>query len=148
MPVIDLGKVVGADGVGVDALTVYPVGSIYMSVNSTSPASLFGGAWERLVDRFLLGAGSAYAGGATGGSATHTLTVAEMPSHSHQIPTAFQTEYAIEWPEWTFYPKENILAQQADPVMYNGQTTTYVGENHPHNNMPPYLAVYMWKRVS
>lgn len=62
---------------------IYPVGSIYMSVNSTSPATLFGGTWTQLQDRFLIGAGSSYAVNATGGSTTHTLTTAEMPSHTH-----------------------------------------------------------------
>ena len=59
---------------------VYPVGSIYMSVNSTSPATLFGGTWTQIQDTFLLAAGSTYAAGATGGEATHTLTENEMPS--------------------------------------------------------------------
>ena len=63
---------------------IYPVGSIYMSVNSTSPASLFGGTWEQLKDRFLIGAGNSYEVNATGGEATHTLTIDEMPKHSHQ----------------------------------------------------------------
>ena len=64
---------------------VYPVGSIYMSVNSTSPSSLFGGTWVQLKDRFLLGAGDTYSAGATGGAATHTLTAAEMPGHTHTV---------------------------------------------------------------
>lgn len=64
---------------------VYPVGSIYMSVNSTSPSSLFGGTWVQLKDRFLLGAGDTYSNGATGGAATHTLTAAEMPGHTHTV---------------------------------------------------------------
>jgi microcystin-dependent protein len=63
--------------------SVYPVGSIYMSVVSTSPATLFGGTWVRLKDRFLMGAGDTYAAGGTGGSETHTLTTNEMPSHNH-----------------------------------------------------------------
>jgi microcystin-dependent protein len=64
---------------------VYPVGSIYMSVVSTSPAELFGGTWEQLKDRFLLGAGDTYTAGDTGGAANHTLTVDEMPSHNHSF---------------------------------------------------------------
>ena len=64
---------------------IYPVGSIYMSVNSTSPATLFGGTWQRIQDRFLLSAGSTYSAGATGGEATHTLTSGEMPSHKHSV---------------------------------------------------------------
>lgn len=62
---------------------IYPVGSIYMSVASASPATLFGGTWEQLKDRFLLGAGDTYTEGDTGGSASHTLTTDEMPSHNH-----------------------------------------------------------------
>lgn len=80
---------------------IYPIGSIYMSVSSTSPATLFGGTWERLKSRFLLGAedtgdttGDPYIGGATGGAASvsytpagtvdgHTLTTDEIPSHNH-----------------------------------------------------------------
>lgn len=65
---------------------IYPIGSIYLSVNSTSPSTLFGGSWTQLKDRFLLGAGSTYSSGATGGAATHKLSVAEMPSHAHDTP--------------------------------------------------------------
>ena len=61
----------------------FPIGSIYLSVNSTSPASLFGGTWEKIKDKFLLASGDTYSAGATGGEATHTLTIEEMPSHSH-----------------------------------------------------------------
>jgi len=66
---------------------VYPVGSIYMSVNSTDPGTLFGGTWQRLKDRFLLAAGDTYAAGATGGEASHTLTAAEsgVPAHAHGL---------------------------------------------------------------
>ena len=66
-------------------LSIYPVGAIYMSVSSTSPASLFGGTWEQIQNRFLLAAGDTYAAGKTGGEATHTLTVEEMPAHNHSF---------------------------------------------------------------
>ena len=66
--------------------SIYPVGSIYMSVNATSPATLFGGTWTQLKDRFLLGAGSTYGNGTTGGEASHKLSVNEMPSHAHDTP--------------------------------------------------------------
>lgn len=64
---------------------IYPVGSIYMSVNSTSPQTFIGGRWERLQDRFLLGAGSSYKNGDEGGAATVTLTSAQsgVPAHTH-----------------------------------------------------------------
>ena len=51
---------------------IYPIGSIYMSVNNVSPASFLGGTWEAIQDRFLLAAGSSYSAGSTGGEATHT----------------------------------------------------------------------------
>lgn len=68
-------------------LNAYPVGSIYMSVNSTSPATLFGGTWERIQDMFLLAAGSSYSAGSTGGAAAVTLTAAQsgVPAHSHGL---------------------------------------------------------------
>lgn len=75
--------------------SVYPVGSIYMSVASTSPATLFGGTWVQLKDRFLIGAGGSYSAGATGGATTHTLTVAEMPSHNHSFTGSAVTSGGI-----------------------------------------------------
>jgi len=61
---------------------IYPIGSVYMTFDATNPSSLFGGTWEKVEDRFLLGSGTETLG-ATGGSATHTLTVDELPTHSH-----------------------------------------------------------------
>lgn len=72
-------------GGGISLLDVYPVGSIYMSVNNVSPAILFGGTWESLENRFLIGAGDTYTVGATGGSTSHTITTSEMPSHNHSF---------------------------------------------------------------
>ena len=62
---------------------VYPVGSIYQSTNSTSPASVVGGTWSAIGGRFLLGANSTYSAGSQDGAATVTLTVNQMPSHIH-----------------------------------------------------------------
>ena len=69
---------------------IYPVGSIYMSVNNVSPANLFGGTWERIEGSFLLAAtenasstGASQSAGTTGGEASHTLSESEMPSHNH-----------------------------------------------------------------
>lgn len=64
-------------------LAAYPVGAYYISSDPTSPATLFGGTWERVQDRMILAAGSSYTAGSTGGSATKTLSVANMPTHSH-----------------------------------------------------------------
>ena len=132
---------------------VYPVGSIYMSVSSTSPATLFGGTWERIQDRFLLAAGSSYTAGNTGGEAAHTLTVNEIPSHTHGLRanTAWGESEALA--PWAQYFGSNILY---DVGASGGTiTTSYyydvaqpAGGGGSHNNMPPYLAVYMWKRTA
>ena len=121
-------------------LDAYPVGSLYMSVNSISPAVLFGGTWERLKDRFLLGAGDTYTAGDTGGEATHTLTVAEMPAHTHKSQGFWQTPDS---------GGHNAIARtmiSTDPTDTNSLQNT--GGDQPHNNMPPYLVVYMWKRTA
>ena len=76
-------------------LAAWPVGSIYMSMIATSPATLFGGTWVQMENRFLLGAGSGYVAGVTGGEAEHTLTGNEMPSHYHLLAMnqAGESEY-------------------------------------------------------
>ena len=128
---------------------IYPVGSIYISANSTSPAELFGGTWEQIKDRFLLAAGDTYAAGSTGGEATHTLTVNEMPSHAHNFDDYISgypdTSNRIGRDNFTM-PLINIL----DPsdTVGAGQYTNAAGNSKPHNNMPPYLAVYMWQRTA
>lgn len=122
---------------GGSPLDAYPVGAIYLSVNSTSPATLFGGTWEQLENRFLLGAGSDYTAGATGGEATHTLTINEMPSHNHGFKrTTSATGSGSTWAR---------ISSTGDAV---DDLITNTGGGRAHNNMPPYLAVYMWKRTA
>lgn len=118
---------------------VYPVGSIYLSVGSTSPASLFGGSWTQIKDTFLLGAGDDYTLGATGGEATHTLTIQEMPSHVHETDKYYNTDQGGN----DFYGS-NATGNKVTTV--NGMVAA--GGGQAHNNMPPYLVVNVWKRVS
>ena len=119
---------------------IYPVGSIYMSVNSTNPANLFGGTWTQLKDRFLLGAGSTYTNGSTGGSATQRLSVANLPSHTHPQYVATNggsTSANLDYNGWVSNGK---AVAQGIPTGATGQGTTF-------NIMPPYLVVYMWQRT-
>ena len=117
----------------------YPVGSIYLSVTEVDPAALFGGTWERIGGRFLLGADSTYAAGSTGGEAAHTLTVDEMPKHNHEIDNLNASGNATPF----------MAVQAQDKKGYGGNVQTmYAGGGKAHNNMPPYLAVYMWKRTA
>ena len=118
---------------------VYPVGSIYMSVNDTDPSLLFHGTWERIKDRFLLASGDTYAAGSTGGEAQHTLTVSEMPSHTHAWKGKDTGSFESGGTTHRF-PIEGIDQWDA-PIMPTGGS-------QPHNNMPPYLTVYMWKRIA
>lgn len=121
---------------------VYPVGSIYMSVNGTSPATLFGGTWEAIQGKFLLGAyGNTYKAGSTGGEAAHTLTNNEMPNHRHIIwfPNSGGEQSAeIGYPE----------AGSKNTYYAEASKTSGAGGGAAHNNMPPYLAVYIWKRTA
>ena len=122
---------------------IYPVGSIYMSVNSTSPATFIGGTWEQLKDRFLLGAGDTYSNGATGGEATHTLTKSELPAEKLNIYVSSG---------WLGY--KNTTANAGSGIAglgYQDGTalkTENMGSGNAHNNMPPYLVVYIWKRTA
>ena len=121
---------------------IYPVGSIYMSVNSTNPSTLFGGTWTQLKDRFLLGAGSTYTNGSTGGEASHTLTVNEMPSHSHPQYVTVSSGGSLS----ANCDYDSYASGKARKSAQNVSTGTTGGGNS-HNNMPPYLVVYMWQRT-
>ena len=117
----------------------YPVGAIYLSVTEVDPSSLFGGTWERIGGRFLLGADTTYAAGSTGGEAAHTLTVDEMPRHNHGLDNYNSAGNATPF----------LTVQHQDKKGYGGNVQTmYAGGSKAHNNMPPYLAVFMWQRVS
>ena len=120
---------------------VYPVGSIYMSVNNTSPATLFGGTWEAISGRFLLASGSGYANGSTGGEASHKLTVAEMPSHSHVYSAPTGLFMGLNGTN-TQQPIDNIRTGE------QGANSDAAGSGQAHNNMPPYLVVNVWKRTA
>lgn len=119
----------------------YPVGSIYMSVNNINPSEFFGGTWEQIKDRFLLACGSTYKNGTTGGEASHQLTVNEMPSHKHNVATVYP---------FNFGGMRTAVANSTANDR-TGTATDVVdasGGNQAHNNMPPYLAVYVWKRTA
>ena len=125
------------DSAWLTAQGAYPVGAIYLSVTDVNPAALFGGTWERIGGRFLLGADSTYAAGSTGGEAEHTLTIDEMPRHNHEIDNLNASGSATPF----------MTVQAQDKKGFGGNVQTmYAGGNQPHNNLPPYLAVYMWRR--
>lgn len=122
---------------------VYPVGSIYMSVNSTNPANLFGGTWEQIQGRFLFGMNRSYPAGSTGGEITHALTIDEMPNHNHTIyyPNAGGPYGNAN----ICYPEDSGTNMTWCAEMCK---TAPTGGGAAHNNMPPYLSVYIWKRTA
>ena len=129
--------------------TVYPVNSIYISLDSTSPASLYGGTWERFgKGQTLVGVNESdtdfSSAGKTGGEKTHKLTVNEMPNHNHGLHVGYQdgtqdTRYNVLW----FITPSYNKAWWDDKRHINA-----VGGDQPHNNLQPYISVYMWKRIS
>ena len=119
---------------------LHPVGSIYQSTDPTSPADLFGGTWEQIKDRFLLAAGDSHAAGATGGEEKHILTAAEMANHTHGYDYTGQSDA-------TGTGAIKIVSPSGTANAYTGKATSNCG-GQAHNNMPPYLAVYTWRRTS
>ena len=123
-----------------------PIGSIIMGTGDnfatqTAVQAIYKGTWEQIKDVFLLAAGDSHIAGSTGGEATHTLTVNEMPKHSHNLPV--DKNYG----EATTTERDRINLSSG--IAYNnGYSANDTGANQPHNNMPPYLTVYMWRRIA
>lgn len=150
--------------------SIYPVGSIYMSISSTNPGTLFGGTWSQLKDRFLLGAGDTYAAASTGGAATVTLTTTQMPAHTHTFTGSSATTSseshthtvpntkgnssgsgtkAETWADATASGRTLTTSSNAHTHTVTAKgTNANTGGGGAHNNMPPYLTVYMWKRTA
>lgn len=156
----------GTTGSGISLLDVYPVGSIYTSVNSTDPSSLFGGTWERIQGYFLLAANDKYAeyqAGKIGGSVSHTHTSA---AHSH----GYGSLYTAMWNAGNvghYYRTKTGVSFTANEIkkdtgvgatsskastegiqVYGNTGSTTPGNTGSSSNMPPFLSVYMWKRIS
>lgn len=156
---------------------IYPIGSIYMSINATDPAILFGGTWEQLSDKFIYAASDTHNAGTTGGNSVinvnhihttnnHTITANQMPSHYHTQwhwggPTGSQFGVnawgthgsSVTQGTW----KVDYSGSASEAYFYTGYTGGGAAHNHGNTGsagsssqsiMPPYLAVYMWKRTA
>ena len=117
----------------------HPVSSYFWTDDARNPKDIFGGrgTWEQITDRFLLAAGSEYSAGSTGGEATHVLTIDEMPSHTH-IAKGWAAVVDGSGSYKTLGAEGKSRTYSPDPA----------GGDQAHNNMPPYLAAYCWKRVA
>lgn len=145
------------------ANAVYPVGSIYLSVSSTNPSTIFGGQWEQIKDKFLLACGDTYQANTTGGEASHILTTNEMPAHNHTGTTNTTGAHRHGYNGWWTFGAGNVEGAIANSRLSDGErwdpfnsagdhshtlNVNNTGGGQAHNNMPPYLTVYMWKRIS
>ena len=149
---------------------IFPIGYIYLSTSSIDPGTIFGGTWQQIKDRFLLTAGDTYSAGSIGGEATHTLTQAETPAHTHtrgtmNITGTLQCENrSVEDNgvySGAFYrstgsqtymgigdsDSDNPRLMFDASRSWKGETSS-VGGNEAHNNMPPYLTVYAFERIA
>lgn len=123
---------------------IYPIGSIYMSTSEVSPEQLFGfERWEQIKDTFLLAAGDTYQAGSTGGSATHILTEEELATHHHHHTPAMLTAAEATTNGFTVGQATNKEYVRIASI----EDSEEAGGGQAHNNMPPYLTVYTWRRV-
>ena len=134
---------------------VYPVGSIYISINATNPTNLFGGTWEEFgKGQVLVGVDSSQTEFNTvqksGGEKTHTLTTSEMPAHSHDIYGNSKTQQASgSDTAWQVNQAFRGYAGGERVTLYNNAfRTVSVGNTHAHNNLQPYVTVYRWIRTA
>ena len=135
---------------------IWPVGSIYQTTDTAfDPNAAWGGTWERIKDTFLLAAGDTYSAGATGGESSHTLTTSEMPAHSHVPNTS--GEYFVTTEDnganntrvaYSSTGNRWVDGQTSQSHFHHRTGTDTVGSGAAHNNMPPYVAVNVWKRTA
>ena len=120
---------------------IYPIGSIYMTTSTTSPATLFGGTWERIKGRCIVGVdeGDSNFGtvSATGGEKTHQLTVTEMPSHNHGFKRHTDTG--------SYFTITSVSSQSSTGY---GFATDNTGGDGAHNNLQPYYTAYIYRRTA
>ena len=121
---------------------IYPVGSIHLSTSATNPGTSLGrGTWTQIAaGRTLIGEGTsdqAFTAAATGGASTHTLTTDEIPAHTHSGVVATPGSNTID-----------VVAGSATTGNGQGQSTGSTGGGSAHNNLPPYLVVYIWERTA
>lgn len=130
---------------------IYPVGSIYMSVNSVNPSTLFGGTWEQIEDKFLLASGTSYSNGSTGGSAD-----AVVVTHNHLLQNEDYYFVGKKKTDSAGTKRVNVptsgtnyaYVSSGSKAFGNFGTTKDIGESGTGKNMPPYLAVNIWKRTA
>ena len=139
----------------------YPVGSIYLSVNNTNPGTIFGGTWEQIKDRFLLACGNSYSNGSTGGSTTHRhdFRVGFEQYYGLFIGDTLENQGAYSYSQSKYsksYGRQSgttrVVANNNISYTSTQNINDYIrysdGDTQTASSLPPYLAIYVWKRVS
>lgn len=123
---------------------IYPIGSIYLSLNDINPNKLFGGTWERIKGKTLVGVDESDTDFKTskliGGEKTHKLTINEMPSHTHNIANNEQI--------MTINTQAGGYTFGSGQFAGAGRTIGYTGKGQSHNNMQPYYTCFIWYRTA
>lgn len=132
---------------------IYPVGSVYLTINDINPSLIFGGTWEKIEDKFLIGAGSKEVT-SQGGAEVVYLSKDNIPEHHHLLATQKHTgNYTV--PQWALAFNSDSYKVMSTEEDYSqtdfscGVTGTSINTfGAPFSIMPPYLAVYIWVRQS
>lgn len=132
---------------------IYPVGSIYISTSSTfNPQNVWGGTWRKTADgRCLIGANDTYPLGSTGGEERHYLSGNEMPPHGHSAGkvAGFKLNHkGIARSAFDTNSEQFLWIDQSSTTASADLNTNSSGGGASHNNMQPYLAVYIWERTA
>lgn len=138
----------------------YPVGSLYWSEQPNDPTHWFDDLeisytweWEQITDTFILAAGTTYPAGSSGGEAEHKLTIYEMPSHLHSfgvstyVPALSREDIVSVYVENRTGSTYKVPGTSSTSSWGSMTDTFRAGGNWPHNNMPPYKAMYCYKRI-
>ena len=125
----------------------HPIGSYYWSSDSTNPSKLFGGTWEQITTKVVFASGGSYQVGQTGGEVTHTLSAAELPAHNHEIARGAYYGSGYTTADGTFLRTGGPIGGGNPPINAFNKTGD-VGSGQAHNNMPPYIVAYCWRRIS
>lgn len=142
---------------------MYPVGSLYWSKVNNDPGKLFGGNWKQIKDTFILAAGDKYTVGSNGGEYEHTLTINEIPAHTHKSTVKASGNHTHQlysgnngsrngsyFSIGQVYPAKSSRVSDPDASGTHTHDITIenAGRSEAHNNMPPYITYYCWERIS
>lgn len=138
----------------------FPVGSIYLSLSATNPSTYFGGTWELIKDRFLIGAGGSYSVNSTGGNASHNhgFRVGYFPYYGALIGGDDRgiMAYDYESSSWKYGASDSGMpnSEYCNNGIQSGHGNTNSAKYSVYakttntNSLPPYMAVYMWRRTA